>query len=159
MSIDFASIPNLISGELKCLYSLLGNSIKIRQYSGSGGIQTARSWNTAGLYTQENSNSRFVLEVLSVPSKNICVVRIYHDEPLEILFARKLMNGLDALPEVLHNASDVFSNALRLLLTKNNIDLKGMVDEMSLSVDHNKLLTQALSPVPPPCNLNEIEAA
>jgi hypothetical protein len=118
----------------------------VRFYSSSGG--NMNPWHTAGMYVHLDGANRLVLEALHFKKLDACVVRVFVETPLNILYARKCFG--DIVP-----CNTLVSEATSILLAEiptspqsaaafdppGGLGLKG---------------STALLPVPPPVKIADI---
>ena len=150
----FTKIERLVKRQATALSAepAIGNAL--RSYRRQGGEETENPWQVAGLYGYESKNERLVLEAFYLASHDTCVVRVFRESPLEILYARKAVNDLTRLAAVLDEAAAQF-----LLHLKNAVPLRtseagyGLADRV-----FGKVFSQAMAPIPPPINLAELES-
>lgn len=130
---------------------------ELKPYKQAGG-QSRRGWRVAGFYAFDTAESRLVFEALHYEAPAICVVRVYRESPLEVLFARKWSGELSRFELAAGEAAAVFRAALPAAPISSQ-EADGDLGEMPLSAEERELILGALQPIPPPCNMDAIQAA
>jgi hypothetical protein len=150
--LTFARIERLVREEATALSAGPQLANALRSYRRRGGDDTDNPWHVAGCYTNETKDERLVLEAFYLPSHDTCVVRVFRETPLEILYARKSIGDITKLAVILDEAAAQF-----LLHLKNAVPLQSTESGFGLI---GKLLgiTEALAPIPPPVDLADVES-
>jgi len=157
-SLDYSYINNLVQSLYDSLSSKVERVHTLKRYQGSGGTEGSHPWKTTGFYANVKPSSRLVLEALLPESSGVCVVRVYLERPVEILFARKAPNNGAGLKDVLEDASRRFLTALPVtgMGTREMRDLHKVLGSLPLSSEQQQLLVAVLNPIPPPFDPDEI---
>jgi hypothetical protein len=134
-----------------------GRDGELKLYSRAGG-QSGRGWRVAGFYASETAESRLVFEALHYETPAICVLRVYREIPLNVLFARKWSGDISRFEIAAGAAATVFREALPDTPLP-SLEVDDGLDEMPMSAEDRELISSALLPVPPPCNPDAIDAA
>jgi hypothetical protein len=129
---------------LESLHRTALSSLHFYRHSGGQGS----SWRTVGFYLDISSDNRLVLEALYLSRLTTCVVRVYQESPLEIVFARKFSLDGDPRADLLHLATETFGRRLP-------VDLPAQERvPASLGLE----VAQAMLPVPPPVDVTAVPA-
>jgi hypothetical protein len=150
----FADIDRLVEEQLSVLASQPDFADALRSYRIRGGEEAAQPWHVAGFYAYEGKNKRLVFEALYLEALDTCVVRVFQESRLKILYARKAVGDIGKLSSRLCEAADVF-----LLQLQRPLEIQLFErDYGRISKLLGQSVCQALSPIPPPVSLEEIEA-
>lgn len=149
----FFDIERLVEEQLTALASQPDFATALRSYRIQGGDEAAQPWHVAGFYAYEGKNKRLVLEVLHLKLLDTCIVRVFRENRLNILYARKAIGDVGKLTARVSEAAELFllhlHNPLAVqLFERDYARISDMLGESIL---------QALLPVPPPVSLEEIE--
>lgn len=150
----FTKIERLVKRKATALSAAPEIANALRSYRRQGGEETENPWQVVGLYGYESKHERLVLEAFYLASHDTCVVRVFRENPLEILYARKAVNDLTRLAAVLDEAAAQF-----LLHLKNAVPLQtsqagyGRLDRLL-----GKSFSRAMAPIPPPIDLADMES-
>src|SRR5262249_20062613 len=128
---------------------------ELKPYTKAGG-QSGRGWRVTGFYASDTAESRLVFEALHYEKPGICVVRVYRENPLEVLFARRWSGDMSKFELAIKAAAAAFRAALPVTPVPNH-DVDDGLGEMPLSPEDRELISSALQPIPPPCNPDAIE--
>ncbi len=118
-----------------------------------------KSWRTVGFFLENTAEQRLVYEILLVPLRKVCVLRVYWEQPLTVLYARKFSTRANEPSVALHEASRIFVASAGEIRTSlgDSERMSGMIGKMPKSIQ--SLLTKVLVPVPPPVDLEAIQDA
>ena len=126
----------------------------LRSYRRRGGVETDNPWRVAGFYANETKDTRLVVEAFYLVSHDTCVVRVFREGPLEILYARKSVGDLTKLTSILDEAASAFLLHLKNALSHQETEAGfGLISKLL-----GMPLLQGLAPIPPPMNLADIES-
>ncbi|HPS00479.1 MAG TPA: tetratricopeptide repeat protein [Candidatus Sumerlaeota bacterium] len=128
----------------------------LRRYSNSGGELTGNPWFTAGLLLLRPDDNKLVCEADLVSSLNLCVFRVYWENPLDIVHAFKCSVTSEKFPQVIRAAIDAFSAQISKLQVCTQEDLKGVMEGASVSEPMKKYYEMATVPIPPPLDLDDV---
>jgi hypothetical protein len=154
--IQFNVLEQIVSHALKSV-ELRGRDGELKPYTKAGG-QAGRGWRVAGFYVPDKAESRLVFEGLHYETPAICVVRVYRENPLEVLFARKWAGDISRFEIAAGAAATAFYAALPTAPVTSQ-DGDDSLEKMPLSPEERELISSVLQPIPPPCNLAAIEEA
>jgi hypothetical protein len=149
----FADIEGLVEQQLSALASQPEFADALRSYRIRGGDEAAQPWRVAGFYAYEGKNKRLVFEALYLKALDTCVVRVFRESRLKILYARKAVGDIANLSSQLCEAAELFLLQIQKPLALQLFER----DYGRISKLLGKSVTQALSPIPPPVSLEEIE--
>jgi len=150
----FTEIKRLVKKQATALSAESEVADALRSYRRQGGDETENPWQVAGLYAYESKDGRLVLEAFYLTSQDTCIVRVFREAPLEILYARKSVSDVTKLAAVLDEGAAQF-----LLHLKNAVPLQaseagyGFADRL-----FGRAFSQAMAPIPPPINLADLES-
>jgi hypothetical protein len=143
---DFPSLASVVRREhARLALANPGIAEAARVYEGVGG---QGSWQAVGLHATSLEDRKLVLEVLHLPTQEVGVVRVYQEEPPEILFARKSAD-VQKLAEYVQEAASCF-------MANFPSQAQPFVDVEGLSSDLGFDVSIAFTPIPPPLDLAEI---
>ncbi len=108
--IQFTVLEQIVSRARKSVESSDRDG-ELKSYTKAGG-QSERGWRVAGFYASDTADSRLVFEALHYEIPAICIIRVYREHPLEILFARKWAGDISRFENAVENAATVFRAAL-----------------------------------------------
>jgi hypothetical protein len=154
--IQFTVLEQIVSRARKSVESSDRDG-ELKPYTNAGG-QSGRGWRVAGFYASDTADSRLVFEALHYETPAICIIRVYREHPLEVLFARKWAGDILRFEIAAENAATVFRAALPATALPACVDEEGVAD-MPLSAEDRERLLSVLQPLPPPCNPNGIDDA
>src|SRR5262245_3674383 len=112
-------------------------------YEISGGQESDHPWRAAGLFSEVVGQGRLVLEALFLPTRAVCLVRVYREESLEVL-ATAPLETLDV--EEGAAAGEIFVTATRghrlvdVASERQRLRDSGMPD----------IVETVMNPIPPP---------
>jgi hypothetical protein len=150
----FTEIKRLMKNQAAALSAEPEIASALRSYRRHGGEETENPWQVAGLYAYESKDARLVLEAFYLTSHDTCIVRLFREAPLEILYARKSVSDLTKLAAVLDEAAGQF-----LLHLKNAVPLQTSEAGYGLAARlFGKVFSQAMAPIPPPINLADVDS-
>src|SRR5712664_263021 len=86
--LDFSSLKQMVFQARKSASSAARDG-ELKPYTKAGGKNSGRGWRVAGFYASDTADSRLVLEGLHYERPGLCVIRVYRENPLQVLFARK----------------------------------------------------------------------
>jgi len=113
-------------------------------YRHSGG--EGPSWRTAGIFLDISTDARLVLEALYLPKDDVCVFRIYRNNPLDVSFAAKRRLQADACRDLADRALVEFQRRLPATLPP----------QSRVPRSFGAGVAQRMLPVPPPVNLAKV---
>jgi N-glycosylase/DNA lyase len=152
--LGFTEIERLVEEQLASLSAEPGIANALRSYRVQGGEETDHRWRVAGFYAYETKNKRLVLEALYLQSLDTCVIRVFREARLNILYARKSVGDVAKLSALILDAAGLFllhlKKSLPLQIAERDYDRVSKLVGQSVS--------QALSPIPPPVNLEDLES-
>jgi hypothetical protein len=154
--LNFSSLEQMVSQACKSASSA-GRDGELKPYTKAGG-QAGRGWQVVGFYAFDTGDSRLVFEALYYQTPGVCVIRVYRENPLEILFARKWSGDTSRFTLAVAAAADIFRSALPVEPAPNH-DADASLDDIPLPAEDRQLIADALKPIPPPCDLDAIEKA
>ena len=150
----FTEIERLVEEQLAALSAEPDIANALRSYRLQGGDETDHRWRVAGFYAYQAKNQRLVLEALYLQSLDTCVIRVFREARLKILYARKSVADVAKLAALILDAAGLFllhlTKSLPLQLAERDYDLVSKLVGESVS--------QALSPIPPPVDLEDLES-
>jgi hypothetical protein len=147
--LNFPAIKSAVEIESKAVLKKCNEVHQVCVYSSSG-----NTWKTAGFYTKLNFESRLVFEICLHEKLDSPVVRVFKENPLEIVFARKFFQETG-----LHKAVEQAGNAFISLLPIESVfqpEPEDSLDDLPFSEEEKQLLKNALNPIPPPMDLKTI---
>jgi hypothetical protein len=154
--IPFSILEQIINRSRKSLESRERDG-ELKSYTKAGGV-SGRGWSVTGFYTRETDESRLVFEALHYELPELCLIRVYRENPLEILFARKWCGDMARFEQTVAKAAMVFRAALPIRPLPSD-DFEEGLEDIPLSAEDRELLSSVLTPIPPPCNPDAIEEA
>jgi hypothetical protein len=152
--LSFADIERVVEEQLTALASQPDFAGTLRSYRIRGGDKAAQPWHVAGFYAYEGKNKRVVFEALYLEAPDTCVVRVFREFPLKVLYARKAVGDIAKFSSRLCEAADLFL----LQLQKPPAVQLFERDHGRISKLLGQSLSQTLSPIPPPVSLKEVES-
>jgi hypothetical protein len=147
MTLSFDSVAAVVQEQYSTL--ALANpqfAQALRVYRSAG--CSARKWKVAGIYATARNDARRVLEVFVQPEEDLCVVRVYQDDPLTFHYAVKTTSGLEAATALAREAAEIFRGLVPL-------DAKN-ASETDIPEELGPEVLEALAPIPPPIALEQI---
>jgi len=154
--IQFTVLEQIVSRARKSVESTDRDG-ELKPYTKAGG-QSGSGWRVAGFYASDTADSRLVFEALHYETPAICIIRVYREHPLEVLFARKWAGDISRFENAAENAAKVFRCALPATPFPARVVDEGL-DDMPFSEEDRERLLSVLQPIPPPCNPNGIDEA
>ena len=154
--IDFTTVEQIVFRACGSVQSRDRDG-ELKPYTKAGG-QAGGGWRVAGFYAADVHDSRLVFEALHYTSPAICIVRVYREQPLEVLFARKWAVDVSRFELAEHKDAATFRAALPATPLPARIVDDGM-DAMPFSAEDRERLLSVLQPIPPPCNPDDIDEA
>jgi hypothetical protein len=118
----------------------------LRVYRSAGG--SARKWKVAGIYATARNDARCVLEVFVHAEDDLCVVRVYQDDPLTFHYAFKTTTGLESATCLVREAAEIFRGLVPS-------DAKN-ASETDIPEELGPNMIDALAPIPPPITLEHL---
>src|SRR6267143_5637697 len=109
MMLSFSEIERLVEEQLTALSAEPEIASALRSYRLQGGDETDHMWRVAGFYAYEAKNKRLVLEALYLQSLDTCAIRVFREERLKILYARKSVSDVAKLTALSSTRRDFFS--------------------------------------------------
>jgi hypothetical protein len=139
---DIAESVKRSASGLKVVRAGISPSLRLYRHSGGRGP----SWRTAGAYLSIADENRLVLEALYLQQIDTCVVRVYQESPLKVLYARKFGVSAPSCAQIMDSAFAVFAQHLpsRLPMQPDAHESLGPKVE------------RALLPIPPPVNVADV---
>jgi hypothetical protein len=146
----FSDIQPAVAAGFQLLPEQIRSNYGVKQYKNAGGQSTGNPWQTTGFYTYESRKNRLVLEALYVETATTCVVRVFRERRLKVFYAKKVVDELDNLAQIIQEAVLVFQSQLpRKPIKKDEPDMSAFGD-IAQSIEH------LLLPAPPPVRLSEL---
>lgn len=129
----------------------------VQSYTLSGGGTLKKTWQTAGFFLEDGGDRRLVYELLHVRARKVCVLRVYWDEPLTILYALKFSTIAPIVSGACAEASRIFVASAREIRpsARDSEPTTAMIAKMPRGI--RGLLSRVLSPIPPPVDLEAIQ--
>jgi len=126
----------------------------VQSFASSGGGTVRKTWRTLGFFLEDVYDRCLVYELLVVRRMEVCVLRVYWENPLSILYARKFSTLGSTAPAALTEASRVFiASAGEIRPPAGDApSTTTMIASMPRAL--RGLFSKALSPVPPPVDLD-----
>jgi hypothetical protein len=151
--LESSDIERLVEEQLTALASQPDLVDALRSYRIQGGDEAAQPWHVAGFYAYEGKNKRLVFEALYLKLLDTCVVRVFRENRLNILYARKAVGDTGKLSAKVCEAAELFLMHLQKPLAAHIFerDYGGISDVLGHS------MLPALLPIPPPVSLEDIE--
>ena len=154
--LHFSALQQMVS-EARTSASSAGRDGELKPYAKAGG-HSERGWRVAGFYAFDTAASRLIFEALHYEVPGICVIRVYRENPLEVLFARKWSGDASRFRFAVDAAAGIFRSALPTEPAPDHTAEAGL-DDIPLPEEDRQLIADALKPIPPPCDLVAIEEA
>ncbi|MDB6053943.1 MAG: hypothetical protein JWN25_1466 [Verrucomicrobiales bacterium] len=154
--ISFTNLEKVVLRSRKSIESSPRDG-ELKAYTREGG-QNGRGWRVAGFYAYDSAQSRLVFEALHYETPSLCLIRVYRENPMAVLFAKKWSGNIAKFEIAAVEAASVFRAALpTAYLPDGTVD--DSLEDMPLSQEDRELISAALLPIPPPCNPDAIEEA
>ena len=136
-----------------------GQRGRLQKYSRSGGVQTENPWRATGLFLARPDHNDLVCEALLLSAQNLCVLRVYWENPLNVVYAAKCSMISTVLSEAVSAATDAFSTQLDGIPNCSKNELAALSENLAVPEELWEALALATYPVPPPLRLDDIPDA
>jgi hypothetical protein len=130
-----------------------------QSYTSCGGGLIKKTWRTAGYFLEVTAENRLVFETLFVPAINVCVVRVYFEQPLKFLYTRKFSTCESIASAALHEASQIYIDSASKIHIPDDasVRMSEMVKKAPKGI--RAMLSKAMVPIPPPVDLEKVQEA
>jgi hypothetical protein len=123
----------------------------IVRYNSSGGGDGVPRWKTLGFYARTSADDRLVCEAFHDELRSAALIRVFRENPLQLLFGRKWAGDDGRFCHAVEAAADIFAQALPAEPTREQ-----PADDISwlpIADEERATVRRALSPLPPPFSL------
>ena len=139
---DVAESVRKSASGLQSTHVDVSSSLRLYRHSGGQGP----SWRTTGAYLNISDENRLILEALYLQGIDTCVVRVYEENPLRVLYARKFSVDISSCMQIIDYAFAVFQQHLPSKLPV----------QPDAHVPLEPRVARALQPIPPPVRVADV---